>query len=170
MTPTQQPQVTIWWEEAVSPIGSFLIAGDGAALVATRLPGQWSHDDVPVAWVHEPGAMAAATTQLDEYFAGTRRRFELSFAPQGTAFQRRVWDALCDIPFAETASYGKVAAAIGQPTASRAVGMANNRNPIALFIPCHRVIGADGSLTGYGGGIEMKAWLLEHERAVAAAR
>jgi methylated-DNA-[protein]-cysteine S-methyltransferase len=111
--------------------------------------------------------MAPAADQLDEYFEGTRRTFELTFLPRGTEFQRSVWDALLEIPFATTASYKDIATSIGNERATRAVGMANNRNPIALFIPCHRVIGADGSMTGYGGGLPMKEWLLGHERAVA---
>lgn len=105
-----------------------------------------------------------AAKQLREYFAGERRHFGLPLSPEGTAFQRKVWRALCDIPCGETRSYGQIAAAVGSPGASRAVGMANNRNPIAIIIPCHRVIGADGSLTGYGGGLDKKEFLLRHER------
>jgi methylated-DNA-[protein]-cysteine S-methyltransferase len=100
---------------------------------------------------------------------GTRQGFDLDFAPSGTPFQLGVWRALQAIPYGTTASYRDVAVAIDNPNAMRAVGLANNRNPIALMIPCHRVIGADGSLTGYGGGLEMKAWLLDHERTVLAA-
>lgn len=168
--PTRAPVLeTITWEEAESPIGTFLMAGGGRSVVAVRLPGTWSKEEVPEPWVHEPGAMAPATTQLDEYFAGTRRAFDLELLASGTPFQRGVWDALCDIPFGATASYRDVATAVGNPQAMRAVGMANNRNPIALVVPCHRVIGADGSLTGYGGGVEMKAWLLDHEQRVLEA-
>jgi methylated-DNA-[protein]-cysteine S-methyltransferase len=160
---------TVLWEEADSPLGSFLIAGDGATVVQVNLPGRWAKEDLPAHWAHEPGSMAPATRQLDEYFAGTRRSFDLDFRPSGTPFQLSVWRALQDIAFATTATYRDVATAIGNPKATRAVGLANNRNPIALFIPCHRVIGADGSLTGYGGGLEMKSWLLAHERDVAAS-
>ena len=159
----------IHWEEADSPLGTFLLAGDGRTVVRVSLPGRWAKEDVPAAWTYAPGAMAPATQQLAGYFDGTRRDFDLDFAPSGTPFQLGVWRALRDIPYGETATYRDVAIAVGNPNATRAVGLANNRNPIALLIPCHRVIGADGSLTGYGGGLEMKSWLLDHERAVRAS-
>jgi methylated-DNA-[protein]-cysteine S-methyltransferase len=108
--------------------------------------------------------LAEATRQLDEYFAGQRRGFDLPLALEGTAFQRRVWDALRDIPYGETTSYGRLASEIGQPTAARAVGLANGRNPVSIIVPCHRVVGADGSLTGYGGGLDRKQRLLDLER------
>jgi methylated-DNA-[protein]-cysteine S-methyltransferase len=108
----------------------------------------------------------AARRQLDEYFAGTRVRFELSLAAIGTPFQRAVWTALHGLPFGATTSYVALARALGRPTASRAIGSANARNPIAIVVPCHRVIGADGSLTGYAGGLARKRWLLGHERGV----
>ena len=101
--------------------------------------------------------------QLEEYFAGRRRLFELPVAPEGTEFQRRVWEELARIPWGETRSYGEIARAVGRPGASRAVGMANNRNPLAVVVPCHRVIGADGSLTGYGAGLDRKEHLLRLE-------
>ena len=104
-----------------------------------------------------------AERQLAEYFAGKRKTFDLPLAPKGTAFQRSVWQALRDIPYGETRSYGEIARAVGNPKASRAVGMANHRNPVPVLIPCHRVIGADGTLTGYGGGTERKALLLALE-------
>jgi len=102
--------------------------------------------------------------QLEEYFAGTRTVFELPVAPAGTAFQQRVWDELQRIGFGETVSYGELAARIGRPGSARAAGSANAANPVSIIIPCHRVIGTDGSLTGYGGGLEAKRRLLEHER------
>ena len=105
----------------------------------------------------------AAEAQLREYFAGARRTFDLPLAPHGTAFQQRVWAALRAIPYGETCTYGELAAAIGSPNASRAVGMANHRNPIPIIIPCHRVIGANGTLTGYAGGLEIKRKLLALE-------
>ena len=104
-----------------------------------------------------------APAQLREYFAGTRRTFDLPLAPRGTAFQQRVWAALRAIPYGETCTYGELAAAIGSPSASRAVGMANHHNPIPIVIPCHRVIGANGTLTGYAGGLEIKRKLLALE-------
>jgi methylated-DNA-[protein]-cysteine S-methyltransferase len=167
--PFRTPPVSVAWEEVDSPLGSFLVAGDASTVVAVRLPGTWAKEDVPAGWSYAPGAMAPVTTQVAEYFDGTRQRFDVAFAPHGTEFQQSVWRGLLDIPYGVTASYGEVADAVGRPRASRAVGTANNRNPIALLIPCHRVIGADGSLTGYGGGLDMKTWLLDHERAVLAA-
>ncbi len=102
--------------------------------------------------------------QLGEYFAGERRVFDLPLGPDGTGFQRLVWRALGTIPFGETRAYGTIAHAIGRPSASRAVGAANGKNPISIIVPCHRVIGASGALTGYAGGVAAKEWLLGHER------
>ena len=107
--------------------------------------------------------LVAAARQLAEYFAGRRRAFDLPLAPAGTPFQQQVWRQLLQIPFGSTCSYGALARAVGRPSASRAVGAANGRNPISIIIPCHRVIGSDGSLTGYGGGEPAKRWLLDHE-------
>jgi len=110
------------------------------------------------------GAIHQCITELDEYFAGTRKKFETPIAFEaGTTFQKKVWDALRSIPYGELRSYGDIAATIGQPKAPRAVGGANNRNPISIIVPCHRVIGKSGSMVGYGGGIWRKEWLLEHE-------
>ena len=108
----------------------------------------------------ENALIRQAIKELDEYFAGKRRIFTLPVQPSGTEFQKKVWRALCDIPYGETRSYGQIARAVGNPKACRAVGMANHRNPISIVIPCHRVIGADGSLTGYGGGLRIKETLL----------
>ena len=110
-----------------------------------------------------------AITQLEEYFAGTRRNFELPLDLQGTEFQVAAWNALASIPYAHTASYGQQAASIGRPKAVRAIGGANGRNPVAIVLPCHRIVGADGSLTGFGGGIEVKKWLLDHEQTMLAS-
>jgi len=109
--------------------------------------------------------LADATAQLGEYFAAERRRFDLPLAPRGTEFQLRAWEALRQIPFGEVRTYAEQAAILGRPTAARAVGAANARNPLPIVIPCHRVIGADGTLTGFAGGLEAKRWLLEHERS-----
>jgi methylated-DNA-[protein]-cysteine S-methyltransferase len=114
-----------------------------------------------------PAAFSAVSEQLNEYFEGTRTRFDVPMALNGTPFQRRVWTALTEIPYGRTASYGELAARIGRPTASRAVGLANGKNPVGIIVPCHRVIGADGSLTGYGGGLERKQQLLAMERKVS---
>jgi methylated-DNA-[protein]-cysteine S-methyltransferase len=113
--------------------------------------------------IHDEQAIAAVRREVEEYCAGERTEFDIELAPQGTGFQRSVWDALLAIPYGETRSYGEVARAIGQPEAARGVGAANAANPIALIVPCHRVIGADGSLTGYGGGLPLKKALLAHE-------
>jgi methylated-DNA-[protein]-cysteine S-methyltransferase len=145
-----------------SPIGRLSLYSDGEALTGLYLesrepPDEWRPGDhVPV--------LTAAAQQLKEYFTGVRRDFDLPLALHGTAFQCKVWEHLKDIPCGETWSYGQLARRIRQPTASRAVGLANGRNPISIVIPCHRVIGSDGSLTGYGGGLERKQWLLEHEK------
>jgi O-6-methylguanine DNA methyltransferase len=111
----------------------------------------------------EPGALDAALTQLHEYFSGSRRVFELSLDVRGTPFQKAVWDEITRIPYGATTTYGKIAQRIGKPRSARAVGAANGANPLAIIIPCHRVLGANGSLTGYGGGLEMKAALLRLE-------
>lgn len=149
-----------------SPIGALTLVATDAALVAIRFPGE---DDgrarVPTAaLVPDHPMLRAAEVQLGEYFAGDRRVFDLPLAPAGTAFRLMVWQALLAIPFGETRSYRDLARAIGQPTATRAVGAANGRNPLPVVIPCHRVIGADGSLTGFGGGLPTKRFLLELER------
>ncbi|MGW5350016.1 methylated-DNA--[protein]-cysteine S-methyltransferase [Streptomyces sp. NPDC004031] len=107
--------------------------------------------------------LARTAEQLTGYFAGDVRDFDIDLSTTGTPFQKRVWEALRDIPYGETVSYGELAAALGQPTASRAVGLANGRNPVSIIVPCHRVVGANGSMTGYGGGIERKRWLLSFE-------
>jgi len=151
-----------------SPIGDILVVADDAGLRELHLPGSFTSR----ADVSATGPAAATLTrvrrQLETYFAGELTEFDLPLAPSGTAFQLQVWQALAGIPYAKTESYGSVAARIGNPKASRAVGMANNKNPLAIVVPCHRVIGANGSLVGYGGGLPMKDWLLHHERQVAA--
>jgi methylated-DNA-[protein]-cysteine S-methyltransferase len=111
--------------------------------------------------------LAEASLQLEQYFAGERTGFEVRLTADGTAFQRRVWAALRNIPYGQTVSYGQLASMVGQPSASRAVGLANGKNPIGIIVPCHRVVGADGSMTGYGGGIGRKHYLLAHERRVS---
>jgi methylated-DNA-[protein]-cysteine S-methyltransferase len=114
-------------------------------------------------WERDDDTFAALRVELDEYFRGVRTCFDLELDPEGTPFQRRVWQALVEIPFAQTRSYGALARSLGIPGAARAVGRANGRNPIAIVIPCHRVIASDGSLAGYAGGVAVKRWLLEHE-------
>jgi methylated-DNA-[protein]-cysteine S-methyltransferase len=146
-----------------SPVGPLTLVSDGAAIVAIHFAEQ-KHFTAPEPTERGDKILDAARKQLDSYFAGRRRSFDLPLAPRGTAFQTRVWDALTRIGYGETKSYGAIAAAIGSPKAVRAVGAANGRNPIPIVIPCHRVIGADGSLTGFGGGMARKEMLLHLER------
>jgi len=120
--------------------------------------------EAPATWQPEPAAFDDIRRQLDEYFAGKRQNFSVPLAPEGTPFQQSVWNALCTIAYSATCSYGDIARHIGKPTASRAVGAANGANPIPIIIPCHRVIGASCKLTGFGGGLPTKRWLLSHER------
>jgi methylated-DNA-[protein]-cysteine S-methyltransferase len=147
-----------------SPIGELLLVGDGESL--TKLDFDPAH--VRPGWRREPAAFADASDQLDAYFAGELRTFDLPLAPSGTPFQRQVWEALTAIPYGETTSYGELAESIGRPGSARAVGAANGRNPIAIVVPCHRVIGADSTLTGYAGGLDAKLTLLTLEGAVPA--
>jgi methylated-DNA-[protein]-cysteine S-methyltransferase len=144
-----------------TPIGTLGLAADGDVLVELSLPDR----PVPLGPVRETEVLVRTAHQLAEYFAGERRDFDLPLAPRGTEFQQSVWRALIDIPYGETCSYGDLARVVGRPSASRAVGAANGANPIAIILPCHRVIGASGALTGYGGGLPLKRWLLAHERA-----
>lgn len=141
-----------------SPIGGVRVTvNDAGAVVSVA----FVDDELTTGDVDGPAA--AAARQLEEYFAGTRTVFELKVAPVGTDFEKRVWKDLVGIPFGATETYGAIANRLGDPGASRAVGVANARNPIAIIIPCHRVIGSDGDLTGYAGGLHRKRWLLEHE-------
>jgi methylated-DNA-[protein]-cysteine S-methyltransferase len=151
-----------------SPVGDLLASADlEGRITGLHFPGDDRHKR-DSSWVRSDRALAPLRGQLKEYFDGERREFDLGLAPTGTPFQLEVWSALREIPYGETASYGEIAAAVGQPGAARAVGGANNRNPIAIVVPCHRVIGANGSLTGYGGGLPRKRRLLALEAGVSA--
>ena len=159
------------WTETDSPVGSLRLVERGGSLTAIEFephrdgdgrPRGVRQDDHPV--------LVEAARQLAAYFAGDLTDFDLPLAPEGTDFQRTVWRALCDIPYGGTLSYGELAARIGRPRAARAVGLANGRNPISIVVPCHRVVGSAGQLTGYGGGIERKRHLLDFERGALAAR
>lgn len=154
--------MNIWYTN--SPFGTLCLEEEGGALVGVHfLPeGVPELEPLPRKVCQTP-LLAEAEEQLGEYFAGVRREFDLPLAPQGTAFQQAVWEQLLAIPYGETRSYGQLAAALGRPGASRAVGGACHRNPIGILIPCHRVVGADGSLTGYAGGLEIKEALLTLE-------
>jgi methylated-DNA-[protein]-cysteine S-methyltransferase len=146
-----------------SPIGPLTLAGRGSVLTNLRMVDQ-AYEPSRADWSLDPGAFGNAVDQLDAYFAGELTDFDLELDLRGTEFQQRVWKALLTIPYGETRSYGEIAEQIGAPGAARAVGLANGRNPIAIVVPCHRVIGSGGRLTGYGGGLERKQTLLELEK------
>ena len=151
------------WTVYESPLGPLTLLGGQVGLRAMYFPGRSGPLDEAA---RDPRPFADAIDQLAQYFAGQRRRFELSLSLEGTVFQRRVWAALAEIPFGCTTSYGELAAQICRPDRVRAVGAAVGRTPVPIIVPCHRVIGADGSLTGYGGGLQRKQWLLELESQV----
>ncbi len=138
------------WVDSAGRVTRFRLSADGAATIDPHA-------------VHDERAIAHVRRQVEEYCAGSRKVFEIERAARGTAFQHAVWEALLEIPYGSTASYGEIAKAVGRPGAARAVGLANANNPIALIVPCHRVIGSDGTLTGYGGGLPLKRALLAHE-------
>lgn len=147
-----------------TPIGILLIAGDEEAVFRIEFPRNGKPSRPKAFWVEcSRGTVGEAVRQLREYFAGQREQFELPLAPEGTEFQRAVWRSLQEIPYGETISYGELAKRIGNPKASRAVGAANGQNPIPIVIPCHRVVGANGKLTGFGGGLPVKEALLALE-------
>jgi methylated-DNA-[protein]-cysteine S-methyltransferase len=143
-----------------SPVGPLLLAGDADALTLISFPTGSREQKPKAGWCEDAKPFAAAIRELREYFAGKRRAFTVELKPAGTSFQLAVWQALRAIPYGETISYGELARRIGRPSASRAVGAANGANPLPIIVPCHRVIGADGSLTGFGGGVETKRFLL----------
>ncbi len=147
-----------------TPIGRLRLVSDGRHITAIEFAHH--HGDIDGDTLQTDPALAACAQQLREYFAGDRRHFDLPLAPGGTAFQRAVWGALRDIPYGELRSYRDIAETLDKPQAVRAVGAANGRNPIPIVVPCHRVIGSDGSLTGFAGGLEMKRALLELEGAI----
>lgn len=150
-----------------TPVGELLLAGDGEALQLIAFPEGAMRKSPEPDWTYTEAPFAETRQQLVEYFAGKRKHFDLPLQPDGTAFQLTVLEELKNIPYGATASYGDVARRIGRPQAARAVGAANGRNPLPIVIPCHRVIGSDGGLTGFGGGIETKKALLELERNFA---
>jgi methylated-DNA-[protein]-cysteine S-methyltransferase len=161
--------VTVYWCETDSPVGRLLLAGSAGALQRVHFQAGPRPLRAPPGWRHQPAALATALVQLREYFAGERRTFQLPLAPAGTPFQQAVWSALRAIPYGETLSYGELARRLGRPGSARAVGLANGSNPLPIIVPCHRVIGADGSLTGFGGGLGVKRALLSLEGAACVA-
>lgn len=173
----------IYYSEMASPIGPLLLMSDGESLTDVYMSehthgpatgealSAWGIDATPGKagkWVRDDDArpFREAKEQLTAYFEGRLTEFDLPLAMEGTEFQRQVWDALCEIPYGVTISYGELARRVGNPNGSRAVGLANGRNPISIIVPCHRVIGSNGKLTGYGGGLPRKAALLDFEFSV----
>lgn len=155
---------TTWFDHFESPVGPLLLVSDREALIGLHFSGNRKESAAGGSDCRrDPARFWAIREQLAEYFAGRRTCFDIALSPRGTPFQQRVWSELRKIPFGQTISYGELARRIGQPAAPRAVGRANGQNPIAVIVPCHRVIGANGTLTGFGGGLERKQWLLEHE-------
>ncbi|PEN11468.1 cysteine methyltransferase [Longibacter salinarum] len=146
-----------------SPLGPLLVTSDGEAITGLRMASDDDSFDIPTGWRQTNAPFAEVREQLDAYWAGTLRTFDVPLAPGGTPFQQKVWTALGSIPYGTTCTYGAIAQRIGQPRAAQAVGAANGQNPIAIVIPCHRVVGHDGSLTGYAGGLDRKRTLLRHE-------
>jgi len=156
------------WVE--SPLGRLLIAGDGEGLRSIAFGREGRRCTPGSDWIRDDGLLEGPASQLEAYFAGRLVRFDLDLAPTGTEFQIAVWKAVEAIPYGETVTYGEIATRIGKPAAVRAVGAANGANPLPIVIPCHRVIGSNGSLTGYGGGLDLKASLLELEHAATHPR
>ena len=155
---------TIRFRTVDSPVGPVTLAGKGRGLTHLRMVDQ-TYEPSRHGWQRDDEAFPDAVEQLEGYFAGERTEFDLELDLVGTAFQRRVWAALLTIPYGQTRSYGEIAQQIGSPGACRAVGLANGHNPIGIIVPCHRVIGSNGSLTGYGGGLDRKRALLELEKS-----
>jgi len=164
--------MTTYYAQIDSPVGALLLTSDGAVLTGMyflNAPVEESRRSlVAPDWVLDPAVapFAETTAQLAAYFAGERQDFDLPLRAEGTGFQQRVWEELCRIPYGTTISYGELARRLGDANACRAVGLANGRNPIAIIVPCHRVIGANGKLTGYGGGMDRKKALLDLEARV----
>ncbi len=155
----------MWFDRFETPVGSLTVAADDSGLRHVLFASNRHAAPGRAGWVRDAGRLGDARTQLLEYFGGMRKLFELRLAPAGTAFQLQTWAMLGTIPFGATWSYAELAQRIGAPRAVRAVGAANGRNPLPIVLPCHRVIGADGALTGFGGGLEAKAALLRLEGA-----
>ena len=147
-----------------SPIGRLMLIGSEGALEALLFPNQAQEEEIDASFQYDEKPFQVVSEQLNEYFTGRRHHFSLKLAPKGTEFQQRVWQELRNIPYGQTLSYGEVAARLGNPRGGRAVGMANGKNPIPIIVPCHRVIGKDGSLTGFGGGLTIKQRLLDLEK------
>lgn len=159
---------TTYYTTMHSPIDELLLVSDGNALTRLSMDPTRNGSTVEAAWKRDPGPFREVVRQLLAYFEGELRQFDLPIRLQGTDFQQVVWAALRALRLGERISYGELARRIGRPGASRAVGLANARNPIGIIVPCHRIIGAGGTLRGYGGGLGRKQWLLEHEASVVS--
>lgn len=164
--PASRPAEPVWYTLLDTPLGALCIVGTTKGLTHV----EFQDGERPVRpepdWQENQGVLDEARKQLQAYFEGRRQRFTLALAPEGTPFQKRVWRELQEIPWGTTTTYREIAERLGQPAAVRAVGHANGRNPVAIVIPCHRVVGANGRLTGYAGGIATKRRLLQHEGAL----
>jgi O-6-methylguanine DNA methyltransferase len=159
---------TLYYSRYSSPVTNLVLAASEKGLFALEFDrGQFSRKKLSAEWEESPDALRPYTLELDEYFAGRRRQFSFHLDLQGTLFQLQCWLALLEIPYGETRTYADIAQAVGKPNAFRAVGLANNRNPIAIVVPCHRVIASDGTLCGYGGGLALKKKLLQLEGALS---
>ncbi len=156
---------TTYFATMPSPVGELLLTASADGLSGVYLPGEGLAPEPE--WEHDPARFVECRRQLDEYFAGERTTFSVALAAPGTAFQHEVWDELLEIEFGTTISYTELAHRVGRPNSQRAVGGANGRNPICIIVPCHRVVGSNGSLTGYSAGIDSKRWLLDFERETA---
>lgn len=163
------PRIPRSFTSIESPVGRLTMTASAGLIDGLFMDAQRHAPAPDPRWVRDESPFGELIAQLDQYFAGSAAEFDVPLSLTGTDFQRRVWTELREISHGETISYGELARRLGSPGASRAVGLANGRNPIAIVIPCHRVIGADGRLTGYGGGLKRKAWLLRHEAAVQGA-
>ena len=168
-TGTPTSVATLKRTSMTTPVGELTLIASPTGLRAILWNTEGESERIRVeasAIAHDDVVLAHACRELEEYFAGERQEFTVPLEPIGTDFQKSAWQVLCEIPYGETINYGQQARRLGDVKKSRAVGAANGRNPLSIIVPCHRVVGADGSLTGFGGGIENKAWLLEHERMV----
>ncbi|RXA17107.1 methylated-DNA--[protein]-cysteine S-methyltransferase [Methanosarcina sp. MSH10X1] len=154
----------MYYDIIESPIGPILLAGNEEGLKHLIFLKGKKKADVPEDWIKNKDFFKEAARQLEAYFSGELKSFDLELAPEGTAFQKSVWGALCKIPYGETRTYKEIAVSLGKSRAYRAVGLANNRNPMAIIIPCHRVIGSNGKLTGYASGLDIKEYLLKLEK------
>jgi methylated-DNA-[protein]-cysteine S-methyltransferase len=165
----KQPAGTTWTATVDSPIGQLTLTSSDDYITGLYMEDQNHAPTEGDTWVRNDLLFVEAIAQINAYFSGALRKFNLPIKLKGSEFQMHVWDKLRTIPYGETISYGSLARQVGNPKAYRAVGLANGRNPVGIIVPCHRVIGVNGALTGYGGGLDRKRWLLDHERSQLGA-